>query len=246
MKKGVQTSYREMQVPEELNRRIQEIFEVSPQRHETLGELVGPYKGEEMRVLLVEDHPTTRLGIRTVLELKDGIELVGEAENAGEALQLVRELDPELVILEMRLKGENVGTELCREIKSLPEAPHVLIYTAYNSPEDIAYCQLSGADSYVHKSEAFEKLLEAIDSARTGERAWLVGVEPEGSELWIRAAVEQDALSSREKEIFALLRKRRTNPEIARELHLSPETVKTHVTNILRKLDVDSRRDISS
>lgn len=195
---------------------------------------------------MIEDHPTTRLGIRTVLELEDGIDLIGEAADAEEGLRLVRELDPELVILDLRLRGENAGTELCREIKSLPDTPHVLIYTAYNSPEDITYCHLSGADSYVHKSEAPEKLLEAIESVRTGKRAWLTGAELEGSESWIQAVVERKDLSPREKEIFALLRRRRTNPEIARELHLSPETVKTHVTSILRKLEVDSRRDVSS
>jgi DNA-binding NarL/FixJ family response regulator len=197
-----------------------------------------------VRILLVEDHPTTRFGVRAVVELEDWTEVVGEAEGAREARRMVEELNPDLVILDLRLKGDAGGIELCRDIKSRPEPSYVLIYTAYNAPEEITACQLSGADSYVHKSEDPEVLLDALQSARKGERRWFTGAEYEDPDARLDEAAEQAGLTPRECEIFEMLRRGRTNPQIATELHIGTETAKTHVKNVLDKLGYGSRYEI--
>jgi DNA-binding NarL/FixJ family response regulator len=197
-----------------------------------------------VRVLLVEDHPTTRFGVRAVVELEDWTEVVGEAEGSRKARRMVEELNPDLVILDLRLKGDVGGIELCRDVKSLADPPYVLVYTAYNAPEEIAACRLSGADSYVHKSEDPEVLLDALQSARKGERRWLTGAKYEDPDASLDEAAKQAGLTPREREIFEMLRRGRTNPQIATELHIGTETAKTHVKNVLDKLGYGSRYEI--
>ncbi|MBA2442273.1 MAG: response regulator transcription factor [Rubrobacter sp.] len=197
-----------------------------------------------MKVLLVEDHPTMRLGLRAAVELREGTEVAGEAAAAEEALELARTLTPDLVVLDLRLRGEPDGIELCREIKSLPDPPQVVIYTAYNSPQAISSCLLSGADSYVHKGEEPRKLLNAIEDTNAGERVWLLGGEEEEASTDLRSAAAASSLTDREQEVLYLVLKRRTNARIAGELHITVPTVKTHVSNILRKLDARNREDL--
>ena len=197
-----------------------------------------------MKVLLVEDHPTTRFGARTVVELAEGVEVVGEAEHADEALSLIKERRPDLVLLDLRLRGGGDGIELCREVKALSDPPYVLVYSAYNSPEDIAACRLCDADGYIHKSEDPEQLLEVLKKARTGESVWLLGGDPEEPDARLAEALAGAELTPREREVYELVRKGRTNPQIAEELHIGAETVKTHVKNILDKLGYESRYEI--
>lgn len=197
-----------------------------------------------MRVLIVEDHHTTILGIKTVLELEKGMEVVGEARNSEDAVNLTRRLEPDLVILDLKLRGENNGIELCREIKSFPSSPRLLIYTAYNCPEEVSACRLSGADGYVHKSEDAGKFLEAVEKVYAGEQVWFLGGEVEDAETRIQVAGKDADLTLREGEIVTLLLRRRTNNEIANDLFISPLTVKTHVSNILGKLNLRSRKEI--
>ena len=198
-----------------------------------------------MKVLLVEDHPTTRFGAKTVVELTEGVEVVGEAEHADEALELIEERKPDLVLLDLKLRGGSDGIELCREIKALSDPPYVLVYSAYNSPKDIAACRLCNADGYIHKSEDPEQLLQALEKARAGESVWLLGLEPEEPDARLDEARRQADLTEREEDVFALLLRRRTDSEMAEELCISPHTVKTHVANVLAKLGYASRREIS-
>lgn len=197
-----------------------------------------------MKILLVDDHPPIRRALRTVLELEKGLRVVGEAETVEETLQLMARLEPEMVILDLRLRGGESGIELCREIKSSPDAPYVVLYTAHNSPEEVAYCRLSGADSYVHKSEDETVLLNVIESVRAGDGQWLLGTEVEEAKISLKVSREQVGFTDREQEIFVLLLKRYTNPDIARELHISLDTVKTHTRKVLRKLGVSNRRGL--
>lgn len=185
-----------------------------------------------------------RLGLRAAVELREGTEVAGEAAAAEEALELARTLTPDLVVLDLRLRGEPDGIELCREIKSLPDPPQVVIYTAYNSPQAISSCLLSGADSYVHKGEEPRKLLNAIEDTNAGERVWLLGGEEEEASTDLRSAAAASSLTDREQEVLYLVLKRRTNARIAGELHITVPTVKTHVSNILRKLDARNREDL--
>lgn len=197
-----------------------------------------------MKVLVVDDHPATRLGLTALLTTTGEIAVVGEAKNATDAVRLARDLDPDIVVLDLRLQGETSGIEACREIKSLPSPPRVLMHTAYNMAEDISSCQLSGAESFVHKSEESAKLLEAIKCTHAGQVRWFLGEEAEGAHSRLWSIADKVKLTAKEKEIFSLLVKRRTNPEIAGALYMSPLTVKTHVANILRKMGLKSRRQI--
>ncbi len=197
-----------------------------------------------MRILLVDDHPTVRFGLRHLL-VSAGFEVVGEAEDAAGALRLVGELLPDLVLLDLRL-GEDSGIEICREIKALPEAPRVLVFSAHSSVEDVAGATLAGADGYLHKGVGGEELIDAVRRTVAGGRVWLLPSEnEEEAAARIREASSEARLTPKEKEVFALVLTRRTNAEIAGELYISLYTVKNHVSSILRKLGLKSRREIS-
>lgn len=197
-----------------------------------------------MRLILVEDHPVVRLGIRTVLNAQEDMEVVGEAGSAHEALSLAETLVPDLVILALRLEGQFQGIELCRELKALTEAPYILVYTSYNSPDDVYSCFLSGADSYVHKGEDSARLLDSTRQTYAGKRVWLLGVEVHDEALRLQGVIDDSTLTPREKEVLGFVLQGFTNPQIGNQLSIELPTVKTHVSSILRKLNLSSRRDL--
>jgi len=198
-----------------------------------------------LRILLVDDHPTVRFGLKYLLA-STGFEIVGEAGNAADAVRLAEDLRPDLVLLDLRL-GEGSGIEVCREIKALSGgSPRVLVFTAHTSVEDVAGATLAGADGYLHKGVKGEELLEAVRRTRAGGRVWLLPArDEEAAAARIEEASGEARLTPKEKEVFALVLKRRTNAEIASELYISLYTVKNHVSSILRKLGLKSRREIS-
>lgn len=194
-----------------------------------------------MKILLVDKHPVTRLGLRGLIEGMEGAEVVGEAAEFDEAFRLSERLRPDLVILDPGLVGEGVA---CGELKSAGESPRVLVYSALNSREYVAAASLAGADGFVHKEVEADRLLEAIRRTRDGERVWMLGpVEPR-VETALRARIEAARLTPREKEILNLLLRRRSNPEIAEFLHVSVNTVRTHVKHVLKELGLASRREL--
>lgn len=197
-----------------------------------------------MRVLLVEDHPAMRFAVRTLLELVEKMEVVGETGEANEALRLAEKDAPDVVVLDLGLEDGGSGVELCREIKALPDPPHVLVHTAHNSPDAVSSALLSGADGYVHKGIDHEELPRAVRRVLSGERVWLLGPESAEAERRLRKAPPASSLTPREGEVFALILRRLTNAEIARELSLSLPTVKTHVGNVLKKHGFRSRREL--
>lgn len=194
-----------------------------------------------MRILLVDRQPTTRLGLRVLIERMEGVGVVGEAADAGEAMCLNAQLRPDLVIVDPDLAG---GTGVCRELKAVERPPRVLIHSDDNSRENVAAATLAGADGFVHKEAVAEVLPEAIRRTRAGERVWVLGPLETHSETALRVRIEAARLTPREKDILGLLLKRRTNPEIAHHLHVSVNTVRTHVKNVLKELGMGSRRDL--
>ena len=195
-------------------------------------------------MLLVDDHPTVLFGLKHLLG-SGGFEVAGEAGNAADAVRLAGELRPDLVLLDLRL-GEDSGIEVCREIEAVPDAPRVLVFTAHASVDDVAGATLAGADGYLHKGVAGEELLDAVRRTCAGGRVWLLPSEnEEEATIRVQRASAEARLTPKEKEVFALVLKRRTNAEIAGELYISLYTVKNHVSSILRKLGLKSRRDIS-
>ncbi|MFF2821720.1 response regulator [Arthrobacter koreensis] len=196
------------------------------------------------RILLVEDHPIVRLGLRTVLEAQPDLEVCGEASSELEALGAVRDVRPDVVILPLRLGGDLRGVELCREIKNATDAPHVLIYTSYNSREDASSAYLSGADSFLHKGEKTSRLLDTIRAIASGRRVWILGSESAEQLEGLEQRVQGSRITSREREILGFMLQRFTNAEIANELFIEIPTVKSHVSSILQKLGLRSRQDL--
>ena len=123
-------------------------------------------------LLLVEDHPVVRLGLRAVLDAEPDLRVVGEAASVAEAVALNRRLRPALVVLPLRLDGEVTGGDLGREIVASPHAPRVLIYTAHTAAEDASASFLSGAHSFVSKGEAPDPRVETVRATRAGPRRW--------------------------------------------------------------------------
>ena len=194
-----------------------------------------------VRILLVDRQPATRLGLRVLIGDIKGAEMVGEAANTDEALRLSEQLGPDLVIVDPDL-GDRIG--VCGELKAMARPPRVLVYSDDNSRESVAAASLAGADGFVHKGTGTEVLPEAVRKTCAGERVWILGPAEPHSETALRARIEAAKLTPREKDILDLLLKRRTNPEIAGHLHVSVNTVRTHVKNVLKELGAGSRREL--
>lgn len=196
------------------------------------------------RILLVEDHPIVRLGLATVLNAQEDLAVVAEADQAQQAINAVGAERPDLVILPLRLDGTSAGLELCREIKSHDPAPQVMMYTSFSSPSDATMAFLSGADSFLTKDHPQSRLLEVVRSTVRGQRVWYANADADQSARTLGESVEASSLTSREQEVLGFMLQRYTNAEIGRELFISIPTVKTHVSKVLQKLGLDSRKDL--
>jgi two-component system, NarL family, response regulator DevR len=196
-----------------------------------------------LKVAIIDGHPITRTGLKIVLGTEEDIQIVGEGESGSEALRLIAEADLDLVVLGLNLVGEPDGVEVCRQIKTMPDAPHVLVFTAYNFVEDMASCFLAGADSYLHKRGSTKVLLHTVRRTASGEKIWDVGERVGDPRSVLRVTPEGARLTPRELEVLALKLRRRTNAEIAGALGISLDTVKHHITSIYKKLG-KTRRDI--
>jgi DNA-binding NarL/FixJ family response regulator len=192
-------------------------------------------------VLVVDDQPVIRLGVRASLEREEDLAVVGEAGETEAALDLAGKLGPDLVVSEPRMGGEASGVRLCRDLKAMPEPPKVLFYAAHNSHQDVYLCYLAGADGFVHKGEEPSRLADAAREVAKGKRVWLLGGEPEEVSP---EPIADDLLTEREQEVLVLVLEGRSNAQIAEELLLSGNTVKTHLSSIYRKLSVSSREEL--
>lgn len=200
--------------------------------------------GRSNRIVLVEDHPVVRFGLKIVIDAQPDMQVIGEASTPADAVRLAADLQPDLVILALRLEGGLHGIEVCRELKNLPRAPAVLIYTAFNSSEDVASSFLSGADGFLYKGADSGQLLTSIRATCDGQRVWIPGTENPEQSSRLRRAAEESGLTPREREVLGLMLQRYTNTQIAEELYVELPTVKTHVSNILRKLSLSSRNEL--
>ena len=186
----------------------------------------------------MDTRPAARRGLREILNEAGDTRVVGACGSGDEATRLVEETRPELVILSLDTAGETEGLEACRRLKALPEAPYVLVQTAFNYTKDLLSCLLAGADSCLHKHAGCEELLDAARRTASGKRILRLGESFVGEPHLSAGA---DRLTPREREVVALVAERHTTAVIAGRLHISPQTVKNHLRSAYRKLGIQSR-----
>jgi len=196
--------------------------------------------GRVIRVLLADDHPVVRSGIKAELDGAEGIEVVGEASSGEEALRLVEELRPDILVLDVVMPGMD-GVEATRLLQERHPELRILALSAYEDNEYVFGLLSAGAVGYVLKEEALDTIVEAICAASRGE-TWL---SKRVQEKVVRRATgeEEVPLTGRELEVLRLMARGWSNREIARELFISEGTVKNHVTNIYARLGVHSRAE---
>ncbi|MET9964119.1 response regulator transcription factor [Streptomyces sp. NPDC006326] len=194
-----------------------------------------------VRVLLVDDHQVVRRGLRTFLEVQDDIEVVGEAADGEEGVARAEELRPDVILMDIKMPGTD-GIEALRRLRALENPARVLIVTSFTEQRTVVPALRAGAAGYVYKDIDPEALSGAIRSVHAGH----VLLQPEVAEALLSqdeqpATHRGGSLTDREREVLALIADGRSNREIARALVLSEKTVKTHVSNILMKLDLADR-----
>lgn len=187
-------------------------------------------------VLVADGHPTTRFGLKRLLETVNSIEVTGEYDNTEEVLRLMEKLDPDLVVMDLNLKSALDGTGVCRRIKELAEAPRILAYADQNFVEGLSSCLIAGVDSYLHKRSTCEEFLDAIRRTVAGERVWKIEEHFSETKPATCADLDDADLTPRERDVITLKLHHYTNSEIAAELYISIHTVKHHLTSVYRKL----------
>jgi NarL family two-component system response regulator LiaR len=189
------------------------------------------------RIVLVDDHAIVRRGIRSYLESFPDLLIVGEATSAEEALRRLPEWQADVVVLDLLMPGGMDGIEATRLIRTLLNPPQVIILTAYTDDARVVAALRNGALGYIRKDARPEHLLQAV---RTVARAEFY-LDPESASAFENYSEPGLNLSAREREVLLLVARGRTNREIAGELVISEETVKSHVGSILSKLGLSSR-----
>ena len=202
----------------------------------------------DIKILLCEDHLIMRQGIRRLLENEPGLEIVGEASNGEEAVQLVAELKPDVVVMDVAMPKLN-GIEATRQIKLINPDTTVLILSAYDDDEYVFALLKAGAAGYLLKSVSGDELVAAIRAVQRGEPVLdpLVAKKVVNyfrlKETAPRNQAETTQLSDREIAIIKLAAKGMTNKDIAENLHLSYRTVEGHMRDAFDKLGVNSRTE---
>ncbi|GAA4232810.1 DNA-binding NarL/FixJ family response regulator [Streptosporangium album] len=190
-----------------------------------------------IRLLLVDDHPVVRSGIRAMLAGQPDFELVGEAATGEEGVEAARELAPDVVLMDLQLGAGIHGSEATRQIVALG-GPRVLVLTTFDTDADILAAIEAGATGYLLKDAPSDDLHAAIRSAATGASALAPSV---ASRLLGRVRTPDAVLSPRELEVLGHVAAGLSNRQIGKQMFLSETTVKTHLVHIYAKLGVDSR-----
>ena len=193
--------------------------------------------GVMIRLLLSDDHPVVRAGIRALLESETDLEVVAEAASAEEAVRLAATSDVDLVLMDLQFPGALQGAEATRRIRSLDGAPRVLVLTNYDTDADILGAIEAGASGYLLKDAPPAELVAAVRAAAVGESA----LAPAVSSRLDASLGAVERLTVREAEVLSLVADGRSNRDIGRALFLSEATVKSHLVHIFAKLGVGSR-----
>jgi DNA-binding NarL/FixJ family response regulator len=195
------------------------------------------------RIMLVDDHEVVRMGMRLLFESEDDFQVVGEASNGAEALAKVAVLDPQLILMDVRMEKLG-GIEACREIKNLYPLVHILMLTSYTDNEAVTASVLAGASGYLLKHLSRIELLRSVRLVAQGQSLLDAGA--------IQQAMQRcnelpgTALTEREREVLALIARGYTNKQIAEALYVSEKTARNHVSHILEKLGLSRRSEAAA
>ncbi|MDN4599463.1 response regulator [Leifsonia virtsii] len=191
-----------------------------------------------IHVLIADDHPVVRAGLRALLTAAEDVTVVGEAATPDEAVQLAERLAPELVLMDLQFGEADTGADATRRIRSLDAAPYVLVLTNYDTDGDILGAVEAGASGYLLKDAPPHELVAAVRAAARGESALAPAI---AGRLLARMRAPQVSLSAREIEVLQLVAEGASNGEIAARLHVTDATVKSHLVHVFSKLGVGSR-----
>ncbi len=193
---------------------------------------------EQIRVLIVDDHPVVREGLAGMLSGQPDMAVVGQAGDGAEALALVAQLQPDVVLTDLRMPGMD-GVTLIHQLKAQHRPVHTLVLTTYDSDADILPAIEAGATGYLLKDTPRAELFRAVRAAAQGDSVLAPAV---AARLMNRMRTTgEEALTAREIEVLELVSQGHSNREIGKTLHISTATVKTHLIHIFDKLGVDDR-----
>jgi DNA-binding NarL/FixJ family response regulator len=201
---------------------------------------------EPIRILIADDHPHFRDGLRALLLSASDVEVVGEARDGGETITLAARLQPDVILMDLNMPGTG-GIEATRRI--LHTSPHisVLVISMYEDDDSVFAALKAGARGYLLKGALKAEILRAIRSVTSGEAIFGPAIARRLMQYFSAPRPDNTAaeafpeLTEREHEILGLIARHETNPEIAKRLHLSQKTVRNHVSNIFTKLQVADR-----
>ncbi|UWZ85842.1 response regulator [Occallatibacter riparius] len=201
---------------------------------------VYPLGAKAVRILVADDHLVYRIGIRNLLGSEPGFDVVGEAADGLQAVELYRKLRPDVLLLDLRMPHKN-GVEVVRAIRQEHQTARILVVTSYQTEEEVFQVLQAGAQGYVVKDVGRETLIEAIRAVNAGTR-WV----PPAIQKQFSDRVLRQELTAREIEVLRLLTRGLTNREIANVYGISANTVKNHLNNLMAKLDVADRTEAVS
>lgn len=200
------------------------------------------------RILLADDHVLFRQGVRKIIELMPGAQVVGEANDGLEVIEMIKDLEPDLAILDISMQRLG-GIDAAREIKRLFPHMKLLILTMHKNREYLYHAISAGAHGYLLKEDSDEELFAAIETIRTGAiyitRALAASLSKDISSFILRGErTHPESLTPREREVLKLITEGKTNSEISTELCISIRTVESHRANIMNKLALKNTAEL--
>ena len=195
------------------------------------------------RIMIVDDHEVVRLGMRAAFEAEPDLTVVGEASNGAEALAKIPVLDPQLILMDVRMEKMN-GIEACREIKSRNPDVHILMITSYTDDDAMISSILAGASGYLLKHVSRAELLRSIRLIASGHS--LIDSNTAKQAMERLTQMPGSELTEREREVLTLVARGFTNKQIADTLFVSEKTARNHVSHILDKLGLSRRSEAAA